>query len=134
MSILALLCLSYTLTGTYRFIHGGVETFQSGSASYWAVRSAYRVAHPDWGFGKLLLEFPGLSRMLNATFPIVTAFEAAAVAALVSRPFRWVFIVFAIGFHILSWLFLDLFFWENLILLGFFLVPTARPSRLVESE
>jgi hypothetical protein len=130
VGILALLCLTYTLTGTYRFAHGGVETFRSGSATFWALRNSYQLVHPDWGLGKLLLPFPLLSHMLNAAFPVVTAFEAAAIGALLSRPFRWVFLAVVIGLHLLSWLFLEVFFWENLILLAFFVEPRARQAAI----
>jgi len=129
-AILALLCLSYTLTGTYRFIHGGVETFRQGSATFWGLRNSYQLVHPDWGLGKLLLPHPSLSHALNATFPIVTLFESAAIIALISRPFRWVFLGVIVGLHLLSWLFLEVFFWENLFLLAFLV---ELPVRRVES-
>ncbi len=125
-AILTALCLTYTLTGTYRFIHGGLETFRSGSATFWALRNSYQLVQPTWGLGKLLLESPLLSHMLNASFPVVTALEAAGIAALLIRPFRWAFLAVMIGMHLLSWLFLEVFFWENMILFAFFLERRRR--------
>jgi hypothetical protein len=130
VAILALLCLSYTLTGTYRLIHGGADTFGEGSATFWALRNSYQLAHPTWGLGKLLLPHPALSHVLNASFPIVTLFESAGIIALISRPFRWTFIAVVIGMHLLSWLFLEVFFWENLFLLAFFVEPPARRAAI----
>ena len=129
-AILALLCLSYTLTGTYRLIHGGADTFGEGSATFWALRNSYQLAHPTWGLGKLLLPHPALTHVLNASFPIVTLFESAGIIALISRPFRWTFIAVVIGMHLLSWLFLEVFFWENLFLLAFFVEPPARRAAI----
>jgi hypothetical protein len=129
VAILTALCLSYTLTGTYRFIHGGLETFRSGSATFWALRNSYQVVQPTWGLGKLMLESPLLSHMLNGSFPVVTALEAAGIAALLSRPFRWAFLAGMIGLHLLSWLLLEVFFWENMILFAFFLERPRRFAR-----
>ncbi len=127
-AVLTALCLSYTLTGTYRFIHGGIETFRTGSATFWALRNAYQVVDPAWGWGKLLLDAPLLSHMLDASFPLVTAMEAAGIAALIVRPFRWVFLASMIGLHFVSWLFLEVFFWENMILFGFFLERRSQTA------
>jgi len=129
VAILTLLCLSYTMTGTYRLIHGGVEIFREGSATFWAIRNSYQLAHPAWGLGKLLLSHPVLSQVLNASFPIVTLFESAGILALIYRPFRWAFLVVVVGLHLLSWMFLEVFFWENLFLLAFLV---DRPSQRVE--
>jgi hypothetical protein len=133
VAILTLLCLSYTLTGTYRFIHGGADTFREGSATFWALRNSYQLAHPTWGLGKLLLPYPLLSHGLNASFPIVTLFESAGIIALISRPFRWVFVAVVIGLHLLSWLFLEVFFWENLFLLAFLVELPIRRAAVGEA-
>jgi hypothetical protein len=129
VAILAALCLSYTLVGVYRLVHGGVEVFTSGSLTFWALRNSYQVTDPTWGLGRWLPQHPMLDRALNAGFPIVTMFEVLAPLALVSRTFRRVFLAVMVPFHVLSWMVMEVFFWKNLLLYPLFVEwRRARPS------
>jgi hypothetical protein len=94
--------------------------FSSGSITFWALRDTYQVLNPAWGFGKLLLEYPMLDSMFKIGFPIITLFEVLAPICLFSRWFRYAFLFLMIPFHFLSWLFMEVFFWENLVLFVFF--------------
>lgn len=114
------LCLTYTFVGLYRIVHGGIDVFSSGSITFWALRDSYQVLNPAWGFGRLLLEYPLLEKMLILGFPVITVFEVLAPICLFSRFFRYVFLLAMIPFHFLSWLFMEVFFWENLVLFVLF--------------
>ncbi|MGH7801121.1 MAG: hypothetical protein ACREOW_10935 [Thermodesulfobacteriota bacterium] len=114
------LCLTYTFVGLYRIVHGGVDVFSSGSITFWALRDSYQVLNPAWGFGRLLLEYPLLEKMLILGFPVITVFEVLAPICLFSRFFRYVFLLAMIPFHFLSWLFMEVFFWENIVLFVLF--------------
>jgi predicted DCC family thiol-disulfide oxidoreductase YuxK len=116
VAILATLCFTYTLVGVYRIVHGGIETFSSDSITFWALRNSYQVVNPTWGFGRALLEYPIFSRILKWGFPVTTLFELLAPVCLFSRRFRYVFLAFMIPFHLMSWLFMEIFFWANLLL------------------
>jgi len=114
---LAALCLTYTFVGIFRLVYGGLEAFAPESLTFWALRNSFHVLHPTWGLGKLLPEYPALTLLLTAGFPIVTAFEICAPLCLFSRRFRQLFLLVMVLFHFVSWLLLDIFFWENLALL-----------------
>jgi predicted DCC family thiol-disulfide oxidoreductase YuxK len=116
VAILTTICFTYTFVGVYRIVHGGIETFASGSIIFWALRNSYQVVDPAWGFGRSLLEYPIFSKMLNWGFPVITLFEVLAPVCLLSKRFRYVFLAVMIPFHFLSWFFMEVFFWANLLL------------------
>ena len=116
VALLTTLCVTYTLVGVYRLIHGGLDVFTSGSLTFWALRNSFQVLHPGWGLGWLLLRHPALSMVLNAGFPVVTTFEVLAPLCVVSRPFRTAFLAVMVPFHLCSWIFMEVFFWRNLLL------------------
>lgn len=95
---------------------GAIETFSSGSITFWALRNSYQVVDPAWGFGRSLLESPIFNSILNWGFSVITLFEVFAPVCLFSRWFRSVFLGVMIPFHFLSWLFMEVFFWANLLL------------------
>lgn len=116
VAILASLCVTYMMVGVYRVTHGQLEVFTSGSMPYWAIRNTLQVSHPDWGWGRYLLEQPWLGAVLNAGFPVVTLFEVLAPLCLVSGRFRLAFALVMVPFHLFSWIFMEVFFWKSLAL------------------
>jgi len=116
IAILSAMCFTYTLVGVYRIVYGGIETFTSGSITFWALRNSFQVLHPSWGFGKFLLDYPLFDKMLNFGFPFITLFEVFAPLCLISRRFRYAFLTVMIPFHFLSWFIMEVFFWESLAL------------------
>jgi len=117
----ALLCLTYSFTGMFRLLRGGTELFASGSLTFWALRNSYQYITPVWGLGRYLPELPLMNAFLNLGYPVVTLFEVLAPVCLWSRRFRYVFVAVMIPFHLLSWVFLEIFFWESLLLYVLFL-------------
>jgi hypothetical protein len=115
-TILVLLCLAYTMVGIFRAVRGAPAVFTTNSLTFWALRNAYETAEPAWGWGKYVVEYPWLGRLLNGGFPIITLFELTALAALFSRWYRYVFLLVMVPFHLLSLFVLDVFFWENMVL------------------
>jgi hypothetical protein len=115
-TILVVLCLAYTMVGIFRAMRGAPSVFTTNSLTFWALRNAYETAEPAWGWGKYVVEYPWLGRLLNGGFPIITLFELTALAALFSRWYRYVFLLVMVPFHLLSLFVLDVFFWENMVL------------------
>jgi hypothetical protein len=126
----AALCITYSLVACYRLLHGGLEVFTSNSLTFWALRNAYQIVHPDWGLGRLLLDMPLVERALNWGYPVVTAFELTAPLCLFSRAYRRAFLAVMIPFHLCSWVFMEVFFLENLALYLLLIEwDRARPER-----
>lgn len=118
VGVLVALLFTYSLTGLFRLMHGAVETFTSGSLTFWAMRNSYQYVDPLWGWGRQLPNQPVWAAVLNAGFPLVTLFEALAPLCLVSSRFRWVFVAVMLPFHLLAWIVMEIFFWEHLLLYG----------------
>jgi hypothetical protein len=115
-AVLALLALVYTMVAIYRLAHGTPEVWTSHSLTFWALRNAYETVEPMAGWGKFVIQYPWLARMLELGFPLVTFIELTAFAILFSQWFRWVFLAVMVPFHLLSLFVLDVFFWENMML------------------
>ncbi len=126
VAVLAALFFTYSLTGLFRLMHGAIETFTSGSLTFWAMRNSYQYVDPLWGWGRQLLNQPVWAAALNAGFPFVTLFEVLAPLCFVSSRFRWVFIVVMLPFHLLAWIVMEIFFWEPLLLYGLFFERSGR--------
>jgi hypothetical protein len=129
-SMLAVLCLVYTMVGVYRTVRGTPGIYLSDSLHFWALRNAYETIDPAWGFGKYVADYPVLSQMLRAGFPVITLFELTATFALFSRWYRYAFLAVMIPFHLLSLFVLDVFFWENMVLYVLFFELGRRPQEV----
>ncbi len=126
VAILAALCFTYSLTGLYRLMHGGMETFTSGSLIFWALRNSYQYIDPLWGWGRRLINEPVWAAWLTMGFPIVTMFEVLAPLCLVSSRFRWLFLVVMVPFHLLACVVMEIFFWEHLLFYTLFFDRVGR--------
>ncbi len=115
-AVLALLALVYTMVGVYRVVHGSPEIWTTHSLTFWALRNAYETVEPMAGWGKFVLTYPWMAKMLEAGFPVITLFELTAFAILFSKWYRWAFLLVMVPFHMLSLFVLDVFFWENMML------------------
>lgn len=116
VAVLAAMLFTYSLTGLFRLMHGAIETFTSGSLTFWALRNSYQYIDPLWGLGRRLLDQPAWAALLNAGFPVVTLFEVLAPLCFVSLRFRRVFVAVMLPFHLLAWMVMEIFFWEHLLL------------------
>lgn len=115
-AVVALLCLVYTLVGVYRLTYGFPEVFTSHSLTFWALRNAYETIEPAWGWGKFVVDYPWMPKLLELGFPVITAFEVTAFLLLFSKWYRYAFLAVMVPFHLMSWFVLDVFFWENMAL------------------
>lgn len=115
-AVLALLALVYTMVGVYRMTHGTPEIWTTHSLTFWALRNAYETVEPMAGWGKFVIQYPWMARMLEGGFPVITFFELTSFAILFSRWYRWAFLAVMVPFHLLSLFVLDVFFWENMML------------------
>jgi len=116
----AVLLVPYHLVGLTRVVEGGLEDFTSDALRGWMVRNAIL---PSWrttftgGLGHALAQHEGFATGMKLGFPLVTAFEVLAPAALFWRRFRLVFLAVMIPFHVVSLPVLGVFFYHSLVLL-----------------
>jgi hypothetical protein len=118
LGVLGALCLTYSLTGVHRIVSGGPSLFLSDTLERWLVDRPLVFGR---GNGEVLVGLPAAPVWLNVGFAMVTLFEALALFALVSRRFRLPFVAVMAGFHVSTYVFMGIAFWQNLLLLPLFL-------------
>jgi len=112
--IAALLLLTYTAAAAYRMAHHGLATL-AGEPLMWTI-AQHSLADEHSLIVIFIHHHSIVAQLLRCSVPIVTVFEWTAPLALVSRRFRWLWLGFVFMFHIVTWLVIDVFFWESLLL------------------
>lgn len=142
MAIAFMISLAYAFIGTRRLAASAPAIFLDGSIlRYVALRSAQDGAFRH-EYGLLALEQPWLALLLQIGFPIITVLEGLTPLGLISRRFRWVWLVVMVPFHCLTLYLMKIFFLYNILLLLVFFTGidrlfaplTAAPSLQVERE
>jgi hypothetical protein len=116
ITIVAMLCLSYCMVGLARAILGGIHVFTGDLMEMWAVDASLRGYYFNTNVGWQIPHWPLVVLMLKGGLPAVTVFEIMAPLCLVWARFRWVFIPFMLSFHLLSLVFMNIFFFDDMFL------------------
>jgi len=133
IGILLLLCLSYALAGAFRVLHHPELFLNPGAMMGWILLNSSRPLHYGWTLGLNLPWGPGLAWLLQAGLIVVTALEILAPLALVSARFRVVFLtVIPIPFHFACLILMNIFFWENAVLMLLFFDLAQLRHRAVQ--
>lgn len=111
------LTLTYCFMGVRRLIAGGVDIYTSGSITYWMGRQGHADSLHGLGLGRYVGDYQLIEWAIVIGFPIITAIELLAPICLVSFRFRLLFLVSMFIFHIMTYLFMNILFAENMILL-----------------
>lgn len=128
-----LLAFAYSFIGTHRVVQNGLGIFTGDAiVTLLAVRS---LEFSATGFGTLPLTLPALAPFLKLGYFITTLFEVLAPLALIYRRFRRLWLAVIIPFHLMTLLTMNIFFWENILLilvfftgLGYLLPPDRTPT------
>jgi hypothetical protein len=116
IAIVAMLCLSYCLVGLARAILGGIHVFTGDLMEMWAVDASLRGYYFNTNIGWQIPHWPLVVLMLKGGLPAVTLFEITAPLCLAWPRFRWIFIPFMLSFHLLSLVFMNIFFFDDMLL------------------
>ena len=114
ITIVALLCLSYCIVGLNRVISGGMGVFAGETMEAWAIDASLRGYYFNTNIGWHIPEWPVALFFLQSGLPVITLFEILAPLCLVMPRFRWVFIPVMISFHLLSLVFMNIFFFDDM--------------------
>ena len=112
-----LLCLPYSFIGVHRIFYGGLEIFTGDALlRYMSVQS---LNYSEYGFelGLIILQSEIIAILFKAGFFVITVFEILTPLALIYRRFRLIWLAMIIPFHFLTLVTMNIFFWENLILI-----------------
>ena len=82
----------------------------------WAVDASLRGYYFNTNIGWHVPEWPCVMFMLRSGLPVVTMFEILAPLCLASSHFRWVFIPVMLSFHALSLVFMNIFFFDDMLI------------------
>ena len=116
-AILVFSLLGYSFVGINRLVDGGYQVFTSDSLIVWMVQNSNRGDHFFlWNFTPLILQYPSLQVLVKIGFAVVNFFEIFAPFCLISKRFRYAFIVVIYSFLIINWIFMRILFLENMIL------------------
>jgi hypothetical protein len=109
---------TYSFIAAHRVAYGGAEVFLTDRISYWIAEKTFDASsYFQIGWGVWLFKYEWVRQMFILGFPFVTAVELLAPFSLVSRRFRWFFLAVVYSFHFMTWFFMDLLFWECMLLL-----------------
>jgi hypothetical protein len=111
-----MLIIPYTFIALNRFLVGGVDVFHGDALlDYINLTSRrYSVYHSTVFLG--LIRIGWLAVALKVGYFVTTLFELGSVGALYSRHFRLVWLVVIVTFHFVTLFAMNIFFWENLLL------------------
>ncbi len=125
LAVALILSFAYSFIGTHRVVSNGPEIFTGDAiVTLLAVRSLEYSA-TGFGFGTLPLALPYLGSFFKVGFAVTTLFEVLSPLCLLSSRFRWAWLAVIIPFHVTTLLTMNIFFWENLLLILVFLTSFA---------
>ena len=116
VTIVVLLCLTYSLVGINRLCVGGWSLFAGSTMEVWAIDASLRGYFFNTNIGWHLPEWPWVVLMLKLGLPAITLFEITAPLCLVSAHYRWIFIPTMLSFHLLSLVLMNIFFFDDMLL------------------
>lgn len=116
MMALFVVCFTYCFTGIHRLVARGLDIYMTNTMSFWVMEEGKRSRLFNWHLENLMLTSSFIHTMMTIGFPLVTFCEVASVFCLVSRRFRYIWLLIMVPFHLMVWIFMGIFFWANLAL------------------
>ena len=116
VTIVMILCLSYSLVGMNRVMLGGWRVFTGDSMEVWTIDASLRGYYFNTNVGWHVPHWPLVLMMLRSGLPVITLFELTAPLCLIFAHYRWVFIPVMLSFHLLSLVFMNIFFFDDMLL------------------
>lgn len=116
----------YTFIGVTRLLEGGIAIFVGDTIVRLMVLSSHY--HSAYGFdvAPTMLALPGFEYLVRMSLLAVTFLEVTSIGALMSLRWRTVWLIGITAFHLTSWLMMNIFFWENLLLIWAIHGPLPR--------
>jgi predicted DCC family thiol-disulfide oxidoreductase YuxK len=115
----------YALLGIRRIVEGGVAIYLDDSMLDFTAVRTFEPAFFSFQMGFWPLYSPTLAFFLKVGFAVVTIFEALAPLAVISSRFRFIWLGVMVLFHVSALFTMNIWFWENILLLLLFFTPFA---------
>jgi hypothetical protein len=123
------LLFGYTAIGAHRIAHASPEIFTGGTMYYHIANTRYYPVGLFLPVRAWVLSHPGLLGLVNAGFVAVTFVEILSPFCLLWRRFRHVWLAVILTFHLLTLLLMQIFFWENIVLILALMTDVFRGAR-----
>jgi hypothetical protein len=117
VAISLLIAVPYSMIGAFRIGRSGLGLFGSDAIKNWFLKRSYEANSTDFRLGIVVAESSAMLAMTKLGFMVIGIFELFSPLCLVSRWFRWLWVPAMIGFHFLSLLTMNIFFWHNSVLI-----------------
>jgi predicted DCC family thiol-disulfide oxidoreductase YuxK len=109
--------LTYFFIGLARLQTSDWRIYNTNAMTFYAVLHSTKWNYWDFSFARGLLDQKYLNMAMQASFPLATLLEIAAPFALFFRRLVVPFVVMLVLFHTSILLFMNIFFWQNLLLM-----------------
>ena len=117
------MCCAYAFIGTNRIIAGGVEIFTGDAIVRYMAATSLSYSYASFTLGLAATVYPALATLFKLGFAVTTCFEILSPLCLVSSRFRLAWLAVIVPFHAMTLLTMNIFFWENLVLILVFFTP-----------
>ncbi len=123
--VASILCFSYLFIGVHRLLHGGIEQFFNNALEIYLIKNSFFYTKYGFDWGLFIVSNEILLNLFKVGFFVITLFEVLSLLILVSNSFRYIWLAMMIPFHLFTLLSMNIFFWENLVLITvlFILIP-----------
>jgi hypothetical protein len=117
IAISLLILVPYSMIGAFRLARGGPEIFFGDALEAWFLKRSLEPSATAFRFGITVVENAALLAVAKLGFALTGVLELLSPLCLVSRRFRWLWIPVMIGFHFFSLVTMNIFFWQNALLI-----------------
>ena len=127
---------TYTAPALYRLVHAAPTIFLDDSFLNYIVANGGALRNGTSGFdygSKLVAAAPSAIPLLKVGFVVSTVLEAFSLLCLRSRRFRYVWLGFCLGFHVVNLLLLNINFGLNMLLAPMLLIWGTLPNEELQA-
>ncbi len=111
------LSLPYSFIGVHRVIYGGVDIFTGDVLLRFVAVQGLNFSGINNTLGLDLFQYKLFDIAFKTGFVVITIFEILSPLILVSNRFRYMWLAVIVPLHFATLLTMNIFFWENLILI-----------------
>ena len=127
--------MTYFMIGVARLQTSDWRVYQTNAMTFYAVLHSVKWNYWDFSLARDLLNQPLLDWFLRVSFPLATLLELLAPLALLVRRLVWPIVISLWLFHIAILLTMNIFFWQNMLLLfvpllGWYADRSWQPSTI----
>jgi len=112
------LTLAYSFIGIRRFMVGGLEIFTNDALLTYLIRNTLNYSPYGFELSLTLIEYGWVILLLKVGFFVVTIAEVLSLLILFNNYLRYAWLIIMVPFHLLTLFTMNIFFWENLLLIS----------------